>query len=140
MILIEDIKIGDTREFEFMYDASYHYNFMKLSGDDSKVHSDIVFCQRNGYSSLLGYSYALPTMLSNIFGKHFPGGSELCLANNFNFRTPYFIDDKIIFKLEVENFDKNIHTLSLKTLAYRNSTKSENLILSGNALLLLKLK
>jgi acyl dehydratase len=132
----DNIKIGDTYEYTLNYTESDHYNFMQLSGDDSLIHTSQSFARKNGFDSVLGYAVILTSYLSKIYGTEFPGGNELCLRQECNFRNPFYIGDKIIFNIEVTS-----KTNKLKILEVNNLIRNDQgvLIFTGKAILKLSL-
>ena len=59
MMDFDDVKIGDVYEYEFDYTESVHYDFMQLSGDDSRIHTSQSFARKNGFKNVLGYAFVL---------------------------------------------------------------------------------
>ena len=136
MVNIKDINIGDRYKFIFDYSEKVHNDFRHLSGDDSRIHTDILFAKKNGFDSVLGYAFALLAFQSNIYGTKFPGGNELCLKQISNFRKPFYIGDKIEFTLDVNSLNIENKIIGIETLA----SNSDGIILyTGSALLQLSL-
>jgi acyl dehydratase len=137
MINIEEINIGDRYKFIFDYSEKVHNDFRHLSGDDSRIHTDIKFAKKNGFNKVLGYAFALLAFQSNIYGTQFPGGNELCLKQISNFRKPFYIGDKIEFNLEVSSLNIENKIIGIET-AVSNSIGS--IVYTGSALLQLSLR
>jgi acyl dehydratase len=136
MLHIEQISCGDSFIFDFDYTNEVHQDFMKYSGDDSNIHTSIEFANKNGYDDVLGYAFALTSFLSNIYGTKFPGGNELCLRQECNFRNPFYIGDTITFVIEVTSINREQGVLELSSSA---KTHNGVLIFTGIALLKLSL-
>ena len=136
MVNIKNINCGDTFEFLFNYTDRVHADFMDFSGDNSKIHTNLEFAKQNGYKSVLGYAFALTAFLSKIYGTKFPGGNELCLRQECNFRNPFFIGDKITFRITVKSVN---HELKILELSNSAATDDGVIIFSGVALLKLSL-
>ena len=136
MVEIQNIKCGNSFEFPFNYTERVHSDFMKFSGDDSNIHTSLDFATKNGYKGVLGYAFALTAFLSKIYGTQFPGGNELCLKQECNFRNPFYVGDRIIFTVTVRSIN-----YELKTLELTSSAKVDGgiLIFTGLALLRLSL-
>ena len=133
---MQNIKCGNSFEFSFNYTERVHSDFMRFSGDDSNIHTSLDFATKNGYKGVLGYAFALTAFLSKIYGTQFPGGNELCLKQECNFRNPFYVGDRIIFTVTVRSIN-----YELKTLELTSSAKVDGgiLIFTGLALLRLSL-
>ena len=136
MVEMQNIKCGNSFEFSFNYTEHVHSDFMRFSGDDSNIHTSLDFATKNGYKGVLGYAFALTAFLSKIYGTQFPGGNELCLKQECNFRNPFYVGDRIIFTVTVRSIN-----YELKTLELTSSAKVDGgiLIFTGLALLRLSL-
>ena len=133
---MQNIKCGNSFEFSFNYTERVHSDFMRFSGDDSNIHTSLDFATKNGYKGVLGYAFALTAFLSKIYGTQFPGGNELCLKQECNFRNPFYVGDRIIFTVTVRSINYELKTLELTSSA---KVDGEILIFTGLALLRLSL-
>mgnify|MGYP001121515535 FL=1 len=134
MVEIQNINCGNSFEFSFNYTERVHSDFMRFSGDDSNIHTSLDFATKNGYKGVIGYAFALTAFLSKIYGTQFPGGNELCLKQECNFRNPFYVGDRIIFTITVRSIN-----FELKTLELTSSAKVDGGILIFTGLALLKL-
>jgi|MDTG01.1.fsa_nt_gb 3-hydroxybutyryl-CoA dehydratase len=134
---IEDINLGDFKIYKTTYSKKIHSEFANFSGDKSKIHTDKSFCERNGYKGVIGYAFFLNTLLSNIFGMNFPGGTELCIRDISNYRVPFYIGEKLTINIKVININKDFQLLTLKKEIFNQNQK---LILDGETLFKLSLQ
>lgn len=136
MYFIDDIEVGMMRDYLMIIDRQLHQDFIKLSGDDSPIHTDVAFCKRTKFKNPIGHAFLLTALLSNIYGKKFPGGTELCLRQTSNFKAPFYIGDKLTFSLEV--VQKNV---ALKIITIRTSVANQNglVVFEGDGVLSLEL-
>ncbi|MFZ4712630.1 MAG: MaoC/PaaZ C-terminal domain-containing protein [Bacteriovoracaceae bacterium] len=134
---ISEISTGYVYEKSFEITNDLHRAFIQISGDDSPIHTDLAFCQRNGFDKVLGHAFLLTTLLSQIYGKHFPGGNELCLSHTTNFKKPFFISDILTFKITVTNIN---HSLELINTSVDVINQEHVKIFQGNGILKLSLK
>ena len=133
---IKKIKINKKKIFYVKVSNKLHNNFIKLSGDNSPIHTDLKFCLRNNFESKLGHAFLLTTILSKIYGIFFPGGSELCLKQTCNFRKPFFLGDNLT--INITPLKKNL-PLKLLEIEIKIFSKKK-LIFDGEALFQLRLK
>ena len=134
---IKNIKKKKIYTFKIIITKKMHFNFIKLSGDNSPIHSDLKFCKKNNFKSLVGHAFLITTILSQIYGLYIPGGTELCLRQTCNFKKPFFIGDKLIIKIKILEINKFSETAILSTKI--KNQKNLN-IFEGQAILLLNLK
>jgi 3-hydroxybutyryl-CoA dehydratase len=133
---IEDIKIGLIKKFKVKISKKLHNDFSNFSGDKSLLHQNKKFCSKNNFKSIVGYGFLITSILSKIYGIYFPGGTELCLRQECNFKKPYYINDVLHFQLKVTHINKINKLLSIETKVFRNL---KQLIFQGNSLLQLSL-
>ena len=133
---IDEISVGEKIHYETSIDEEMHYAFMRLSGDDSPIHTDKEFAEANGHKDRIGYAFLLTSVLSRVYGTIFPGGSELCLKQECNFPNPYYIGDELRFTIEVLNKNEKLKLLTVMTLV-ENQEKAT--IFKGQAVFQLSL-
>ena len=133
---IKSIKKNFTLKFKVFISKKIHSDFEKLSGDNSPIHSSITFCKKNGYKKKLGYGFLINCILSQIYGKFFPGGNELCLSQTGIFKSPYFIVDTLTIILKVDHKSVENQIVNISTVFYRQNKIK---IFHGNGILKLSL-
>ena len=95
------LKKGKKFIYKIKITKKIHNLFKESSGDFSKIHTDLNFCKKNKYEKVMGYGFLITSILSRIYGMIFPGGNELCLKQDCNFISPFFIEDKLIFENQI---------------------------------------
>ena len=128
----KNLKIGKKFKFSLVISNKIHNQFTRISGDNSRIHTDLNFCKKNKYSEKMGYGFLITTILSNIYGTKFPGGMELCLSQECKFIKPFFVKDKLSFENVILYKNSDLGLLSIGNNVYKN--KSEK-IFEGKALL-----
>ena len=103
---IKDFKNKQKFLFKVKITKKLHEDFIKLSGDNSPIHSSVKFCKKNNYKKLVGHAFLLTSILSKIYGIYVPGGSELCLQQSCNFKNPFYINDELNFEIQVKYLNK----------------------------------
>jgi len=130
MYKFEDIKENDNHSFSFNYSRDFHEKFAEISGDSSSIHTSSDFANKNSFANVIGYSFALTTFLSNIYGMNFPGGSELCLYQDCKFRNPFFIGDKLTLTIVVT---QKVKQGKLINISLKFTNQDSLLIMDGRA-------
>ncbi len=135
-IYIDKVKVGDERNFAVLISENVHNNFGNFSGDKSPIHTKKVFYNKNGYKKKLGYGFLLTSILSQIYGMYYPGGSELCLRQICDFKKPFFVGDILNIKLKIvqKNQFGNLITIQSKIIRMK-----KELVFIGEAILKLSL-
>ena len=132
MFFIDDIYIGYEVNQHIHITEKMHNDFCKLSGDDSPIHTDSEFSKRSNYKAPIGYAFLLTTLLSRIYGKVFPGGSELCLSQECNFKSVYYIGDLLLFYLKVIQINKEF---KLITISVKVTNQDNKIIFTGKSIM-----
>lgn len=103
----EAIKIGDKAELTHVITQSDIENFVKLSGDDNKIHVDKEYATKTSLKKPVAHGMLGVSFISTIIGTKLPGDGALWYAQNLEFLLPVRVGDTITVKAEVLNkFDK----------------------------------
>lgn len=94
---------GDEIECVFSFSAEDMRAFRTLSGDDSLVHCDPVFARERGMRDVIVYGGLLTTRLSEMVGTRLPGRRGISTAWSIVFRSPLYVDEVAVLRLEVVN-------------------------------------
>ena len=132
MYFINDINVGQEIKKSIKITKELHDDFCKLTGDDSPIHVDEEFARKSNYKAPIGYAFLITALLSKIYGKEFPGGSELCLSQNCEFRAVYYVGDTLIFNIKV--IQKNI-SFKLITLDINVVNQNKIKIFTGQSIM-----
>ena len=133
---INDIKLNKPKRFSVVITKKLHEEFIKFSGDNSPIHQNIKFLKRKNFKEKMGHGFLITSILSKIYGKYFPGGTELCIKQTCFFRKPFFVGDR--FQINIIPKKKNI---KLKLLEIFVEIKvQKKVIFNGEATFILNLK
>ena len=133
---INNIKLNKPKKFSVNITKKLHEEFIKFSGDNSPIHQNKKFLKRNNFKEKLGHGFLITSILSKIYGKYFPGGTELCIKQTCFFRKPFFVGDTLHINLIPKK--KNI---KLKLLEIFVEIKvKKKIIFNGEASFILNLK
>ena len=132
---INEIKLNKQKKFKIKVTKKLHQQFIKFSGDDSPIHTDVKFCKKNKFAKPIGHAFLITVILSKIYGKYFPGGTELCLIQTCNFRKPFYVND--ILEIIITPIKKKISLKILEITVIIYSKKK--IIFDGEALFQLTL-
>lgn len=133
---INDIKLNKPKKFSVIITKKLHEEFIKFSGDNSPIHQNMKFLKRNNFKEKMGHGFLITSILSKIYGKYFPGGTELCIKQTCFFRKPFFVGDT--FQINIIPKKKNIKLKFLEIFVEIKVQKK--IIFNGEATFILNLK
>lgn len=136
MYSIDDFEVGHIVETQIKVTNQLHKSFMEMSGDNSPIHTDMDFAINSNYKKPIGYAFLLTALLSRIYGTIFPGGSELCLSQECNFKKEFYVGDKLFFLLKVVHKNLNLKIVNLD-ITVKN--QNNEIIFTGKSLMKLSL-
>ena len=136
MLHVTDLKIGDSFEKKILITKQLHDKFADLSQDHSPIHTSPEFSRKSNFKSPIGYAFLITSLLSGIYGMHFPGGSELCLTQNCSFTKEYYVGDELTFSLIIKTINESQKLIQVDTTV---TNQDHNVIFKGNAIMLLSL-
>jgi len=108
----DEIKIGQSKEFQITITESMVNDFAKISGDFSPIHMDEIYAKSTSFKKRVVHGMLLASFLSRVDGMYLPGKHALYFSQNIEFRNPCFIDDELTIESKV--IDKSISTKILK--------------------------
>lgn len=123
-IQINEVNINESLYLEYKYTKNDHEQFMNFSGDNSLVHTNKSFAKKNGFKNIIGYAFFFNILVSNILGKIYPGGSELCVRSDSYFIKPFYINDIFHIKIIMKKKNNKLKLLNL-TINVTNQNKEK---------------
>ena len=122
----DEIKIGQSKEFQITITESMVNDFAKISGDFSPIHMDEIYAKSTSFKKRVVHGMLLASFLSRVDGMYLPGKHALYFSQNIEFRNPCFIDDELTIESKV--IDKSISTKILKIESKIFNQKNEILL------------
>ncbi|MEB6680157.1 MaoC family dehydratase [Acinetobacter lwoffii] len=118
---ISNIKIGDKVELVRQFSIEDVTQFSKLSGDINPVHLDEEYAKKTMFGQRIVHGALLTSMFSTIFANQLPGPGCIYLKSENKFLKPIYLEQQVLFQVEVENiiFDKK--RVIFKTVAETNN-------------------
>lgn len=114
MLKINDLKIGDSNQFEVSLTTESHNLFREFSGDYSPIHNDNNFAKSVGFNEKIAYGFHIISYFSRLYGEYLPGGSSVCLSQSVKYTKPVYLNQKIIVKGTITNINKNMKVITIK--------------------------
>lgn len=117
----ESIKIGDKAELTHTITNSDIDQFVKLTGDDNKLHVDREYASKTIFKKPVVHGMLGASFISTVIGTKLPGDGALWYAQNLEFLLPVRVGDKIIVKVEVIKKIERMQTIELSTDIYNQN-------------------
>jgi len=97
----DSINIGDKAELTHQITEADIENFVKLTGDDNKLHTDKNFASRTPYKKTVAHGMLGASFISTVIGTKLPGDGAMWFAQNLEFLLPVRVGDQITVTAEV---------------------------------------
>ena len=112
------INVGDKAELIHTLVQSDVDQFVKLTGDDNKLHTDNDYAGRTTYKKPVAHGMLGASFISTIIGTKLPGDGALWYAQNLEFLQPVRIGDELRIAVEVIKKIARTKTIELQTDIY----------------------
>ena len=123
MLLITDFNVGMSAEITRSFNANDLRVFSKLSGDINPVHLDEKYASQTIFGSCIVHGALASSIFSTIFANTLPGPGCIYLKSESKFLKPIYLDEEVIFKVEVTDVLEEKKRLIFKTVAITRSTE-----------------
>ena len=123
MLLITDFNVGMSAEIIRSFNANDLRVFSKLSGDINPVHLDEKYASQTIFGSCIVHGALASSIFSTIFANTLPGPGCIYLKSESKFLKPIYLDEEVIFKVEVTDVLEEKKRLIFKTVAVTRSTE-----------------
>ena len=123
MLLIADFNVGMSAEITRSFNANDVRVFSKLSGDINPVHLDEKYASKTIFGSCIVHGALASSIFSTIFANTLPGPGCIYLKSESKFLKPIYLDEEVIFKVEVTDILEEKKRLIFKTVAITRSAE-----------------
>jgi len=120
---LEDINLGQRKQFAVKITESMINDFTKISGDYNSLHMEEEYAIETPFKKRVCHGMLLASFFSRLVGMYIPGKNALYFSQSLNFISPCFINDEVIVEGEV--IDKSIATriITMKTTIHNEAGK-----------------
>ena len=112
------INVGDKAELIHKLVQSDVDQFVKLTGDDNKLHTDNEYAGRTTYKKPVAHGMLGASFISTIIGTKLPGDGALWYSQNLEFLQPVRVGDELRIAVEVIKKIDQTKTIELQTDIY----------------------
>ena len=125
----DSIRPGDEAEFVKIIDQRDVDAFAELTGDFNPLHMIDDFANRTQFQRRVVHGMLVASYISTLVGMRCPGSGALWTQQNFRWRAPVFIGDKLHLKLQVMHKSLGSRTL---TIQVRAANQTEEIVMDGD--------
>lgn len=121
MMSINEFKVGMTSELQHSFSGSDVDNFSELSGDVNPVHLDDDYSKKTIFGARIVHGALATSIFSTIFANTLPGPGCIYLKSENKFLKPIFLDQLVLFKVEVTDVNIEKKRVVFSTTAISNN-------------------
>lgn len=119
----KNISIGDSESFDVLIDEEKVSQFIRLSGDDNPLHTDISFAEKKGYKKPIVHGMLLASFFSKLVGKYFLCDDNLYLSQSLNFKKPVLIGETVTISGIIRSKSESLKILEIATIVTNNKNE-----------------
>lgn len=121
MLSITEYKVGMTSEVTRSFTGADVDAFAELSGDINPVHLDENYAKKTFFGSRIVHGAFVSSIFSTIFANTLPGPGCIYLKSESKFLKPIFLDQSVLFKVEVIDVNVERKRVVFNTTAISNN-------------------
>jgi len=127
---MKNIELNSSYEFEKTFTDSDVDVFAKISEDNNPIHINEEYAAKSIFGKRVVHGILLTSMFSKIFGTIYPGEGGIYLSQTVKFIKPVFINEKVLAKITLTQFDVSKRHGVFTTNCY---DPKGNLVMTGDA-------
>lgn len=114
----EDIKLGDVAELTHLLTKEDVRQFVNLTGDDNRLHTDAEFAASTSFKKPVAHGMLGASFISTVIGTKLPGDGALWFSQSLEFLLPVREGDVLTVRAEVTKKEDRTNTIELSTLIF----------------------
>ena len=124
------IEIGKVIEYKKTFTEDDVLDFAKISGDNNPIHLDKKYASESIFGQRVVHGILVTSMFSKIFGMIYPGIGGIYLSQFVKYLKPVFINEQVIAKVTLINFDYDKKRGTFKTECLKDN---KVIVITGEA-------
>lgn len=120
MLPISQYKIGMCAEVLRSFSAKDVELFSELSGDKNPIHLNEEYASQTIFGTRIVHGALASSIFSTLFASELPGAGCIYLKSENKFLKPIYLNENILFKVEVIDILKEKKRVIFKTVAISN--------------------
>eukprot|EP01100_Stratorugosa_tubuloviscum_P012982 TRINITY_DN631_c0_g1_i1.p1 TRINITY_DN631_c0_g1~~TRINITY_DN631_c0_g1_i1.p1 ORF type:complete len:239 (+),score=83.99 TRINITY_DN631_c0_g1_i1:36-719(+) len=106
------LKIGDFGELTKTFSSKDIELFASLSEDNNPIHLDDEFAKSTKFGKRIVHGMLTSSLIGAVLGTKLPGQGSIYISQNLEFKSPVYLNEQIIAKIEVIEINKRIVTFN----------------------------
>lgn len=115
-LLIVDISIGDTANFQKTISETDVYLYAGITGDNNPAHINAVEAEKGHFKGRVAHGMLVAGLISAVLGVKLPGPGTIYLGQELKFTAPVKFGDTIDAVVEVIEKREEKNIIKLKTV------------------------
>jgi len=115
-LLIADIKIGDTANFQKTITETDVYLYAGITGDNNPAHINAVEAEKGRFKERIAHGMLVAGLVSAVLGVKLPGPGTIYLGQEMKFTAPVKFADTVDAVVEVIEKEEEKNIIRLKTV------------------------
>ena len=115
-LLIADIKIGDTANFQKTITETDVYLYAGITGDNNPAHINAVEAEKGRFKERIAHGMLVAGLVSAVLGVKLPGPGTIYLGQEMKFTAPVKFGDTVDAVVEVIEKEEEKNIIRLKTV------------------------
>ncbi len=115
-LLIADIKIGDTANFQKTITETDVYLYAGITGDNNPAHINAVEAEKGRFKERIAHGMLVAGLVSAVLGVKLPGPGTIYLGQEMKFTAPVKFGDTVDAVVEVIEKKEEKNIIRLKTV------------------------
>ncbi len=132
-LTFDEIKIGQTAQYERIITADDIHKFAEVSGDHNPLHLDEEYAKSTIFKGRIAHGLLSASFISTVLANQLPGPGTVYLHQDLDFLKPVRIGDRIttIVKVLEKNAEKKRITLQTQCINQNNK-----IVVEGKAIVM----
>lgn len=115
-----DLREGLSHEFEAELTQSMVDDFIRLSGDQNPLHTDIEFAKHAGFPSTVAHGLLTSALYSRLVGCYLPGRYCFLHGIDLDFVKPAFVGDRLRVSGAVIHLNEAYRRVEIRATIHNN--------------------
>lgn len=123
-------KVGDCVSRSVIATDEVVHAIAEVSGDVNPVHLDEAYAKKTVFGKRIAHALFCLNGISMIIGNDIPGRGAILMMQEFNYKRPVYINDKIEISVMIKDIDEIKGVYNLETLCVNQKGQ---VVLDGNS-------
>ncbi len=94
-------QVGQSYDEAFVITEKMVKDFSELTGDKNPIHLDEEYAKSTRFKKRICQGMLLASLISKVLGMDFPGPGTILVKQQFKYRSPVYIDEKILVQVKI---------------------------------------